>query len=483
KFFIFENLIFTLLKITNQKMQMKLITALTCLIIGHQTFGQNRIEKIDSLLTSMYDSGKLNGNVLIAEKGKVIYENSFGLANENTKEKLNENSIFELASVSKQFTAMAIVILKEKGKLNYDDEMSKFIPELSYYKGITIRNLLNHTGGLPDYMVLMDSLFDKSKIATNKDIISLFAKYKPDTLFKPNTKWEYSNTGYALLASIIEKVSGMSYGNYLNKVIFEPLKMKNTFVYTRRYAPKKISNYAYGYVYSDSLKKYLLPDDIEETKMVLWLDGIVGDGCVNSTVGDLLKWDRALYTDKLISNESKKEIFTAAELNDKTKTKYGFGWFIDDNPDFGKLTSHSGGWPGYITYIDRHIDNDKTIIILQNHDNVSIPIKALRSILYDKPLPVTKERKEVKLTSEQLEKFIGTYEIQKDEEIKISFTNGQLFEQLTGQNAYPLFAESEFFFFLKVADAQIQFQQNDKGIITSLTIFQSGNKVKAEKTD
>lgn len=448
-------------------------------MMGQLAFGQNRVAKIDSLLTSMYNNGKLNGNVLIAEKGEVIYKKSFGLANETTKEKLNENSIFELASVSKQFTAMAIVILKEKGKLNYDDEMSKFIPELSYYKGITIRNLLNHTGGLPDYMELMDTLFDKSKIATNKDIISLFAKYRPTILFEPNKKWEYSNTGYTILASIIEKVSGMSYGDYLKKVIFEPLKMTNTFVYTRRYAPKQINNYAYGYVYSDSLKKYLLPDDMGETKMVVWLDGIVGDGCVNSTVNDLLKWDRALYTDKLISKESKKEIFTASELNDKTKTKYGFGWFIDNNADFGMITYHSGGWPGYSTYIDRHIDNDKTIIILQNHDNTSMPVKSLRSILYNKPLPVIKE---IKLTNEQLQRVTGTYEIQKGQELNISVTDEQLFGQVTGQKkAYPLFAESEFSFFLKVADAQVEFQQNEKGEITGLFILQDGNKTKAAK--
>ena len=348
------------------------------------TFGQNRIQKIDSLLTSNYAKREFNGNVLIAEKGKVIYKKSFGLANENTKEKLNENSIFELASVSKQFTAMAIVILKEKGKLKYDDKMSKFIPELSNYKNITIRNLLNHTGGLPDYLPLMDSVFDKSKIATNKDIISMFTKLKPKILFEPNTKWEYSNTGYALLASIIEKASGMSYGDYLNKVIFKPLKMTNTFVYTRRYAPKKINNYAYGYVYSDSLKKYILPDDMEETKMVVWLDGVVGDGTVNSTVNDLLKWDRALYTSKLISNSSLKDIFTVGELDDKSKTEYGFGWFIKLNPDFGTLINHSGGWPGYGAYIDRHIDNDKTIIILQNHYDVSLPSKSITNILYNK---------------------------------------------------------------------------------------------------
>ena len=230
-------------------MKLKIIIAI--LLIGQIVFGQDRIQKIDSLLNAMFSNKSINGNFLIAEKGNVIYKKSFGLANESTKEKLNDNSIFELASVSKQFTAMAIMILKEKGKLHIDDDFTKYIPELSHYKGITIKNLLNHTGGLPDYMVLMDSLFDKSKIATNKDIIILFARYTPKVLFPPNTKWEYSNTGYALLASIIEKASGISYKDYLQKVIFTPLNMTNTFVYSRRYAPQKIKNYAFGYVYSD----------------------------------------------------------------------------------------------------------------------------------------------------------------------------------------------------------------------------------------
>ncbi|HRE96959.1 MAG TPA: serine hydrolase domain-containing protein, partial [Flavobacteriales bacterium] len=324
---------------------MKPITVISLLLIGQITFGQNNVHKIDSIMTSCFSQGNFNGNVLIFEKDQVIYKKSFGFSNESTKEKLNENSIFELASVSKQFTATAIVLLKEKGKLSYEDEISKYIPELSDYSKITIRNLLTHTSGLPDYMEIMDSTFDKNKIATNKDIISTFSKLKPKTLFEPNTKWEYSNTGYALLASIIEKVSGMTYGDYLNKAIFKPLKMKNTSVYRRRYEPRIIPNYAYGYVYSDSLKKYVLPDELDELKMVIWLDGIVGDGTVNSTVVDLLKWDRALRSNKFISKESKDEIFTSAEINDKTKTNYGFGWVIEDNGVYGNIVSHTGGWP------------------------------------------------------------------------------------------------------------------------------------------
>ena len=247
----------------------------------------------------------------------------------------------------------------------------------------------------------MDRTFDKNKIATNKDIISTFAKLKPQVLFEPETKWEYSNTGYAILASIIEKISGMTYGDYLVKAIFKPLKMTNTFVYRRRYAPQKVANYAYGYVYSDSLKKYYLPDDLAKLNMVVWLDGIVGDGTVNSTVIDLLKWDRAMYTDKLVSKESRNEIFTSSELNDKSKTDYGFGWFVEDNGVYGNLVNHTGGWPGYITFIERHIQNDKTVIVLLNYinDNTYIPVADLRRMLYNiepiKFIELKNEEKEI----------------------------------------------------------------------------------------
>jgi CubicO group peptidase (beta-lactamase class C family) len=461
---------------------MKLKSTLVFLLLVQIAFGQNRIQKIDSLLNSLYSAETFNGNVLIAEKGEIIYQHSFGNSNEKTKEKLNENSIFELASCSKQFTAMAIMILKEKGKLKLDDPITKYIPELEAYKNVSIRNLLNHTGGLPDYMELMDRVFDKSKIAVNKDIITIFAKYQPKVLFEPNSKFEYSNTGYALLASIIERISGLTYADYLAGNIFKPLEMNNTFVYNRRLAPKNIKNYAFGYVYSDSLKRYVLPDELVNNKIVIWLDGIVGDGCVNSTVIDLLKWDRALYTDKLISKESLKEAYEEATLKDGSKSKYGFGWFIDtEYTEFGKIIYHGGVWPGYATFIVRNISNDQIIIILQNHSNVVSPLKPLIDIFYNKLLPIQKVGKEITLTTEQLQKLVGIYEIKEGVELKISFANEQLFVQLTGQPPFPLFAESELVFFPKVADAQIQFVKDNNGEITHLLLFQGGNKIEAKR--
>lgn len=456
---------------------MKYTLTLIALLTTLTAFTQNRFQKIDSLLTTLHSSGKLNGNILIAEKGNVFYKKSFGIANEASKQFLNENSIFELASCTKPFTAMAIMILNEKGKLNLDDPMSKFLPELGFYKGITIRHLLNHTGGLPDYFELLDNVFDKSKIATNQDIITVLAQKKPKIVFEPNSKYEYSNTGYALLASIIEKASGESYSDFLQKAIFKPLKMKNTFVYTRRFAPKNIDNYAYGYVYSDSLKRYFLPDDLEDTKMVIWLDGIVGDGCINSTVNDLLKWERALYTNKLLSKKARNEMFKVATLNDDSQTKYGFGWEINDTSEFGKIVSHGGGWPGYVTYIERDITNDKTIIMLQNHDNVLIPVKSIRNILYNK-----EEAKGINLTMEQLNNFVGVYELRPNFLIEIERQNDHLLAKTDGQPTIELNAETENSFLIEEINAQIVFNLNADGTVKSLTFSQGGNNMEGKKT-
>ncbi len=363
---------------------MKIKIFLLLLLCSIATLGQKKVNKIDYLLDTLYASRKLHGNVLIAEKGKIIYNKSFGIADEKTGAKLDQNSIFELASCSKQFTAMGIMILNKQGKLGLEDLLTNYIPELCNFPPITIKQLLLHTSGLPDYMQLMEKKWDKNSISTNKDMISILSSNENKLLFEPNTKHEYSNTGYALLASIIEITSYQSYADFLLKSIFKPLKMTRSFVYNRRLNPKHISNYAYGYIYLKNENKLVLPDDYEKTKMVYWLDGIVGDGTVNSTVIDLLKWDRALYKAKLLPKKRIDEIFTNGFLNDGSESKHGYGWRILTMPEYGKIARHSGAWPGYMSYIERDLSTDKTIIILQNHHNVTIPSDEIRKILYSK---------------------------------------------------------------------------------------------------
>lgn len=440
-----------------------------------------RIQKIDSLFTSLSAKQQFNGNVLIAEKGAVVYKKSFGLRDEAKKLPLDDNSIFELASVSKQFTAMGVVLLEQKGKLKYDDPIAKYIPELGFYNGVTVRQLLNHTGGLPDYMQLIGTKGDTTKINTNKDIIALFAKEKPAADFSPGSKFEYSNTGYALLASIIEKASGKTYAAFLADNIFKPLKMENTFVYNRRLAPKKIDDYAYGYVFDASQKK-VLPDNDPNNNYVICLDGIVGDGTVNSTTGDLLKWDRALYTDKLVSKKSLELIFTPPVLPNDEKTNYGFGWMVNTSADYGKVANHSGGWPGYVTFIERHMDNDKTIIILQNNETGMPFLSNVRRLLYGKaPVIVKDTHTEITLSEAQLKPFVGEYELQAGFNMAITLDNGQLYTQLPGQDRFPIFAEAENAFFLKVVKAQLVFEKDDKGVVTTAILKQNGNEMAVKK--
>lgn len=387
-----------------------------------------KIEKLDTLYTQLYEDSAFNGNVLIAENGQIIFKKSFGLANEEAKIALNPESIFELASVSKQFTAMGIVQLQKEGTLTYNDPVVNYIPELNAYPNITIKHLLTHTGGLPDYMAIADKNWDKTSIATNDDILKLFKTLKPQPDFKPNTQWEYSNTGYLILGTIIERVSQLSFEEYLTKSIFKPLDMEHTSIYRRRYQPKIMDNYAEGYMFSDSLNRKIRPDELGKEFYMVFLDGIVGDGMINSNVSDLLKWDQALYNNTLIDEKDKTLIFSSYKTDNDKHTDYGFGWMIDSTDTYGKIVSHSGGWAGYTTYIERDLDNNKTIIILQNNSTLKteIPVKNTRRILYNQPV-----EKPVTLDNNILELYAGTYLNEKQKEKKIIFENDKLYIQMS----------------------------------------------------
>jgi len=432
--------------------------------------------KLDTLYSELYAKGAFNGNVLIAENGKIIFEKSYGLADEQTNRKLNDSTIFELASVSKQFTAMGIVQLEKAGKLSYDDDITIYIPELNNYKGITIKNLLNHTGGLPDYMDLSDKNWDKSKIATNDDMLKIFEEFKPKILFKPNDKWDYSNTGYLILGTIIERVSKQDFGTYLKKQIFRPLGMENTFVYRRRYEPKKIGNYANGYIYSDSLKRKIIPDEIGKDFYVVYLDGIVGDGMVNSNLQDLLKWDRALYKDKLINKNDRDLIFSSTMTKDSSQTDYGFGWMIDSTKTYGKVASHSGGWAGYISYIERDIDNDKTIIILQNNSlsKTEIPIKNTRRILYNQEV-----EKPIKLDDEILKSYAGKYLRDNQKEREIIYEDSKLYVAMSSDYKMELVPVSKTKFIVDGWSPEVSytFILNDSGVVEKYRVIQESQGI------
>src|SRR6188474_3425954 len=345
------------------------------LIISNNSFSQEK--KPDSLFNTQKD---FSGVVLIAENGKAVYQKVFGYREFADQIPLQRSDIFELASVSKQFTAMIIMMLKEKGMLNYDDSVSKYL-EIPY-KGITIRNLLTHTSGLPDYQDIMDKYWDKTKVAGNPDCIEYLNKYAPPNLFEPGKKYEYSNTGYLLLASIAEKSSGKDFIELCQKWIFKKLKMKSTAIRTLD-EKKATKNFAISHVYVEERNKYVRADSFPSSNYTIWLGNRKGPGRISSTAADLLKWDQALYTEKLIKQSTLQEAFTPMKLNDGSLSNYGFGWELRNDPSFGKIVQHNGDNPGYKTQIIRFIDKKKTIILLNNnaYSNFTLLLKQLEEII------------------------------------------------------------------------------------------------------
>jgi CubicO group peptidase (beta-lactamase class C family) len=296
-------------------------------------FAQKNIaERIDSVVHSHND---FSGVLLVANKGMPDFHKAFGYRDYAQKIPLQTSDIFELASVSKQFTAMIIMILKEKGKLNYDDAVEKYldIP----YKDISIRHLLTHTSGLPDYQDIMDKHWDKTKVAGNKEILEYLNQYAPPKLFEPGAKYEYSNTGYVLLASIAEKASGKDFIRMCNKWIFKPLKMRSTNIRTLK-QKAATNNFAIGHIYVPAKQQYIRADSFPSSDYTIWLGNRKGPGRVSSTAADLLKWDKALYTEKLVQQSILQNAFTPMKLNNDSTSNYGFGWMLRSDPLLGNTT-------------------------------------------------------------------------------------------------------------------------------------------------
>jgi len=439
------------------------------------------VKQLDEFLTGQQKYYRFNGNVLVAENGEIVLQKSYGYANFDNQRMLNDTSVFELASVSKQFTAMGILLLKDKGKLKLTDSLRQYFPELPY-SNITIWHMLTHTSGLPDYFWAMIEKWDRTKIAFNNDLLAFLAKEKLPVQFEPGKKWEYSNTAYAILASIIEKVSGQTFSEFLSQYIFQPLGMKHTRIYnTRRSLKDTIANYAYGFQYNDSLKKYFMPDSVADTKFVIYMDGIQGDGTVNSTTGDLLKWDRAVKNHTLLKEETQNEMLKGQSLSDTvTKTYYGYGVGISKN-DFGNIISHSGGWPGYITFLGRNADKDLTFIILSNNSSPSPAIStSLQNIMAGKPVIAAYEHKEIMLDSTVLNVFTGKYKALND--IAIERKGAKLFRVLPNGSSVELKPESATkFFYGDGSDRQIEFEMDATKKITKAWFISLGIKTEMKK--
>jgi CubicO group peptidase (beta-lactamase class C family) len=311
------------------------------------------MEKHMNLLFQEYAKPNVPGaSVAIIRNGRFFYKRSYGLANLEQKIPVSEATNFRIASVTKQFTAMAIMILKQSGKLDYDNPITEYFSSApGIWEQITIRNLLTHTSGLVDYEDLVPQ---DSKTPVRDSNVPDLLKTQYGTYFTPGTQYKYSNTGYAFLALIVEKASGKRFATFMKENIFDPLEMENTVVFDEGF--NDVKNRAFGYRETEDGFEFA---DQSVTSSVL------GDGGIYTSIVDYFKWDQALYGEKIVRSEILKEAFTPHLLLNGSSTGYGFGWRIDEKSGV-KVIHHNGSTCGFSTAVRRVPEKRLSIVIFTN---------------------------------------------------------------------------------------------------------------------
>ncbi|MEJ7671791.1 MAG: serine hydrolase domain-containing protein [Chitinophagaceae bacterium] len=321
---------------------------------------KNDFKKYYDEVEAFYDTNlvarSFNGALLVAKKGEIIFERYYGYFDLEKKDTLTEHSAFHLASVSKTFTAMAILKLAEQGKLKLDDDIKLYFPTLPY-NGITVKMLLNHRSGLPNYLYFMQQLgWDIKQYCDNNDVLNYLIQYQPPLNRQPNTHFSYCNTNYILLGLIIERSFRENLCGLSTTYFFTPLKMNDTHVFTISDSAIVMPSYNWR----------------GKREGLTFLDKGYGDKNIYSTVRDLLKWDQALYNNKIFTQQSIDEAFTPYS-NEKPGIKnYGYGWRMNIYPDGKKIIFHGGWWHGNNTMLMRLVQDSATIIILGNKYNRNV---------------------------------------------------------------------------------------------------------------
>ncbi len=557
---------------------------------------EKTVNKIDDLINRYNQLRLFNGSVLVAVDGEVLLKKGYGPANIELNVDNKPETKFRLGSITKQFTSALILILEQQGKLSVEDKISD---HLDYFRKdlgqkISIHHLMTHTSGLPEYLRTPDFMRTTAKL--HADVKQFIIDYCSDDLnFEPGTDWSYSNSGYFILGAIIEKVSGMTYEEALNNFIFKPLEMNDS---GYDLLTPIITNRAAGYV-----KQFIGYTNADFIDMTVPYSA----GSLYSTVEDLYKWDRSLYTNKILSDKSREKMFTG--YADAMGAKYGYGWVIAETVEDGDTityTSHGGGINGFNTLITRRLYDQSLVVLLNNTRlaplnemetkifeiidgkeytfpkqpiedylysvisdegikialsnfdalnesgdiesfivsevglnnlgyalmaedklDAAIDIFALNIKLYPesfntydsmgeallekgekekaienykksvelnprnqngidvlKKLGVeVEEPAEVELTLEQLEEFVGKYQLAPNFYIEVFIKDGKLFERATGQEAFEIYPESESKFYMKVVDAQIEFKRDENGKVNEMILYQGGREVPGKKVE
>jgi CubicO group peptidase (beta-lactamase class C family) len=407
--------------------------------------------------------------VLVAQNGKIVFQKAYGLADVATKTPATLDTKFRIGSITKQFTASAILKLQEEGKISVDDKLSKFFPDFPRGNEVTIHHLLTHTSGIHSYTGKADFIDKVLKPVTNEELLAYFKNDPYD--FNPGEQYQYNNSGYFLLGYIIEKVSGKSYAQYLDETFFKPLGMKNTGIHA---STLKLTQEAIGHGQEGDKFKTALNWDMS------WAGGA---GAIYSTVGDLFTWNEAVFGGKVLQEKSLKAAHTSVVLNNgkiPDQGKYGYGWGMSEYRETAVI-GHSGGLHGFISQLARFPAHQMTVAILTN---ISPPVSELNPsviaeyFIWDK---LGKQRSfSTVATTVDVKTYEGRYDF-RTAVMTITSQGGNLYAQLFGQQNFPIFPQGPDEFYWKVVPARIKFVKNEKGEVTHGEFEQNGQKLTVQK--
>lgn len=428
---------------------MKSLPLILFLIFSFEAAAQKLNAEIDALLKTKYKPGEPGATALVAKAGKPIYRQALGMANLEHAILMKPEHVFEIGSITKQFTAVAILMLEEQGKLSLQDPITKFIKDYPVHgHTITVHHLLTHTSGIKSYTGMERWMKLWRNDMSPSEMIDLFKNEPMD--FAPGEKWLYNNSGYFMLGYIIEKASGMPYGEFLEKNIFTPLGMKNSYLGTQS---KIIRNRAQGY---QKREGFINAEFLSLTQPY-------AAGSVLSTVDDLLIWNTAVKSNRLVKKETIQKAFTNYKLNNGKATNYGYGWALDEI-NGSPTIEHSGGIFGFTTNGIYLPNEDVYVVVLDNCDcqdpsEISTRIAAM---VIGKPYPEATSK--IKLDDTYATSLTGVYVFEDSTTRMVTWEDGQLFSQRTGGEKFKLFPQDKFNFIFENSLTQYQFVVDNTGV-------------------
>lgn len=409
------------------------------------------------------DAEEFSGSVLVARDGEILLDRGYGLANREWNIPNDGETRFRLGSVSKQFTAVAVMLLHERGQIDLDAPIKTWITDApAAWDGITVRHLLSHTSGIPNFTNFDDYQSTKTLPAT---VDSLIARFRDRPLdFKPDERWDYSNSGYILLTAIVERAGGQPYAQFVAENLFQPLGMSDS-GYDSHAAviPHRASGYTptpAGIVNADYVDM-TIPQ---------------GAGALYSTTRDLLKWEQGLFGGRVLKPESLTQLTTVHRDN------YAMGLMVQQ-ADGNTTISHGGGIEGFNTWLGYDPDRRLTVVVLGNL-NGGAPGQlggSLMTLARGGTVTLPNERQAIAVSAEALQVYVGVYELAPTFAITVTVVDGKLMAQATGQQAFQLHPEAADKFFLREVDAQMSFVRDASGAVEALVLHQGGRDMRAPK--